>query len=670
MARDAESTAALVDGLSPTLMADVVLALLTNLPPRYMLPHDSVNHDPWLEDLVVKLWFDRSCGPPYPKPESLPSAPAFASSETNPVKKGPPLKLSFRSIQDVLSSQQSSTENDRTEFQMGSLARILRSDKISDQDLKVHIISFLASNLQKTELESMVIDYIASNHDDNRIQSIALVWLSRLFAAAVKTEIGNGKAADGNVSMLKEDIALSKEKVVHYGQIFMALVVACKEKNPTPSNRCFVMLMTNAPILPDAVWDLLRGMGTSSEDLGTLALITLRDLALYRPPNRDMAVKVALEAALSQNDRVRGKAVRLLANRLYQESSMTNAIETVARQSLDELINIERVEQQSIEVNAEKQSYAERCELYCALCTKNISLLGHLFEVYSKSDEFGRQAILLHASSIAKSMETSPTLLQIIETSPIGSFEIALVMIKVLVKPGISQIPLRNLCLKLYSKYEDPRILVPVVSKLERNEIPSLLPRLLSLPMQELKDTINGLVEVQPDTGVPKYSAAEFLGLLHTLDVSKDESLLRKMMSAIQICIGDRSMFPEEALAATINQLASRAPLPQLFMRTVLQTLAAAPKLKSFVVSILSQLITKQIWNDSIQWRGWIMALQHTAPESFLTVLQLPYKILEQSLSNLSEGYLRQLSDFLKSPACQVPVSSSIMEMIEARLTK
>lgn len=670
MAGDAESTAALVEGLSSTLMADIVLALLKNLPPRHMLPHDNANHDPWLEDLVAKLWFDSSREPSnsHATAESLPSMPTLVSSSSY-AEKIRPLKLSFRSIDDVLSSQHTLTDQEKTKFQKESVARILNSDKISDQDLKVYIISFVASNLQNAEIESTVINYVAKNLDDHKVQNVALIWLSKLFAAAVTLENGDNLATCGNLGMLKEDMALSKVKIMHYEKVFMALAVACKEKNPTPSNRSFVILMTNAPILPDAIWDFLRGMGNSSDDLGTLALIALREIALSRPPNRDMAVKVVLEAAFSQNGSARGKAVRLLANRLYSESSMAKTIETAARHALDTLLKTNISNGQSEEAKTQEELFAESCELYCALCTKNVKLMGHLFEVYAESDDVARRAIILHASSLAGTLDTSPTLLEIVENSPMESFELALVMVKVLAKPRISILPLRTLCLKLYSKHKDPRIVVPVLSKLERNEILSLLPDLLHLPIEDLKEAIKGLVEIQSETGLPKFSAAEILGLLHTLDVSKDESLLRKLMYAIQICIADRSMFPEEALAATINQLSTRTPLPQLFMRTVLQTLAAAPKLKSFVVSVLSQLIPKQVWNDPIQWRGWIMAVQQTAPESFQTVLQLPHKILEQSLSILSEAFIRQLANFLQSPACQMPVPPSVKEMIEARLT-
>ena len=129
-------------------------------------------------------------------------------------------------------------------------------------------------------------------------------------------------------------------------------------------------------------------------------------------------------------------------------------------------------------------------------------------------------------------------------------------------------------------------------------------------------------------------------------------------MAAISTCLSSPELFPAEALAATINQLLTRGHLPPLFMRTVIQSLAAAPRLRSYVVGVLGQLAGKQVWNDATQWRGWVMAAQQTAPESFPTWLQLPPTVLESALKVVPAGFKGQLKAYVDSPQCKVSVST------------
>jgi symplekin len=66
-------------------------------------------------------------------------------------------------------------------------------------------------------------------------------------------------------------------------------------------------------------------------------------------------------------------------------------------------------------------------------------------------------------------------------------------------------------------------------------------------------------------------------------------------MEAVNGCFASRSMFTAEVLAVVMNQLAEQTPLPLLLMRTLIQTVTAAPKLKPRVVETLSKLVQKQV---------------------------------------------------------------------------
>lgn len=52
------------------------------------------------------------------------------------------------------------------------------------------------------------------------------------------------------------------------------------------------------------------------------------------------------------------------------------------------------------------------------------------------------------------------------------------------------------------------------------------------------------------------------------------------------------------------------------------QVLAAAPRLRGYVLELLGDLVSRGIWAEPSQWRGWLMAAAQTAPDSFPAMLQ------------------------------------------------
>lgn len=189
-----------------------------------------------------------------------------------------------------------------------------------------------------------------------------------------------------------------------------------------------------------------------------------------------------------------------------------------------------------------------------------------------------------------------------IQDPPAGSLPLVLQMLHVLTEAVMPPQLMVTACLQLYDRCKDARVLVPALRGLDRASALRLLPALLTLQPEQLAAALQRLVTpmVAPpvhaesqtaaaQAGTPVVSSTELLTSLHTLDHSKDAGLMRRTMQAVTVCISSPALFPPEALAACINQLMTRVPLPQLFMRTVIQTVAAAPQLRGFVVGILRQ---------------------------------------------------------------------------------
>ena len=201
-----------------------------------------------------------------------------------------------------------------------------------------------------------------------------------------------------------------------------------------PSDRTVVKLLLEAPALPmPAVQQYLHEVAAAGSEWSTLALLAARDVILQRPPSRQPVLQFVLAAAAGEDEDTRSKAVRLLANRLFPEASMSGQVEAFAREQLDALVvaplpEVPALPQQlaatpaataagedgnhAPELPAQLQTgnvaaeaaalaavsaaeeraaaapgpseerAAQLCALYCALCTKKHSLLRHLFEVF------------------------------------------------------------------------------------------------------------------------------------------------------------------------------------------------------------------------------------------------------------------------------------------------
>ena len=69
----------------------------------------------------------------------------------------------------------------------------------------------------------------------------------------------------------------------------------------------------------------------------------------------------------------------------------------------------------------------------------------------------------------------------------------------------------------------------------------------------------------------------------------------------------------------------------------------------------MSQLIAKQIWKDSTQWKGWIMCAQQTVPESFPLLLSLPPDILGAAAQTMPAKVQFQLKEYAVTAGAAVP---------------
>ncbi|KAL4443945.1 hypothetical protein ABPG75_011682 [Micractinium tetrahymenae] len=713
--QDAAMLAGVVGSLQPAVLADVVLAYMACLPPPQALPPNGAPHEPWVLQLL-QLGAQQAPPPtsaqpagqvalpqqptqkasapqpqqqpqlhqaggqqqqqqqqaagPRPKQEPAASAPKPApAAPTRPTAAA--LASAFRLEPVPLTAAQQAA------LRLGAVLRILRTDKTSRRGLRTSLVAKLAAEADPaTQAPAIMAQLVQGDGGVGGELDVALQWLNLLFArecqpssAAAGAEPDNEADGSGSALQLGGSAAgaaagagqrRQRQQLQPGGQAgspdgslyertLLQLLRGLQAALP-PSSRVIARVLLEVPSLPQpAVRQFLEQLAAAGPDWCTLALLAARDAILQRPPSQAALLELVLDACASPTSDTRSKAVRLVANRLFPDPGMAPHIEQAARRRLDAML----------------------CALYCALCTKKHSLLRHLFEVYAATSDGGRSAIQRNAGGLAKTLGASaPALLAVVADPPAGSLPLVLQMLHVLTEAAVPPPALVGACLQLHERCRDARVLVPALRGLDRSAALRLLPALLDLQPEQLRPALQRLVAPLPAAAAAGggeaaqqeqpaapavVSPEELLSALHTLDHSRDAALLRKMMQGVTVCISSPALFPPEALAACINQLLTRVPLPQLFMRTVIQTVAAAPRLRAFVVGVLRQLAAKQIWKDATQWKGWLMCMQQTIPDSFSALLSLPADVLGTAAKSLPQASKQQLLAFAEEGGTALP---------------
>ncbi|XP_062218478.1 uncharacterized protein LOC133918562 [Phragmites australis] len=496
----------------------------------------------------------------------------------------------------------------------------------------------------------------------------------------------------------------------HYEKFFISLARSLIDLRPA-SDKSFSKLLCDAPYLPESLFRLLEGLCMSQSDNQqikdgygdrvTQGLGTVWSLILGRPSLRHVCLDIALKCAVHSQDEVRGKAVRLVVKKLCDLTYATEKIEQFATESLVGVANEHGVDT-DINITSSKECTAEfevgsqetsvsvsqipdagssesgspkqsaisvseakrHTSLFFALCTKRPSLLQHLFNVYGRSPEVVKQCIHWHIPSLVRNLGSSCSeMLDIIHNPPEGSEHLVTMILQTLTEESNPSANLVAAVKHLYmTKLKDASILIPLLSSFPKEEVLPIFPRLVDLPIVRFQDALARILQGTAHTG-PALTPAEVLIAIHDINPEKDKVALKKVTDACTACFEQRTVFTQQVLEKSLNQLVDRVPIPLLFMRTVIQALDAFPALVDFVMGILSRLVNKQIWKMPKLWVGFLKLTFQTQPRSFDVLLQLPPQQLEFTL-NKHPNLRTPLSSFVNQCNMQNTLPRQILKVL------
>lgn len=129
------------------------------------------------------------------------------------------------------------------------------------------------------------------------------------------------------------------------------------------------------------------------------------------------------------------------------------------------------------------------------------------------------------AVGLIRTIGASPQLIQLISTFPKKAEALILHFLHILTESETPTPQLVTVVKNIYQKrVADPRFLIPIIPGLDKDEIISFLPKLITLPTNILKTAITRIAQ-----HTHSISPAELLVSLHLID-TKDQSQLKKVV--------------------------------------------------------------------------------------------------------------------------------------------
>lgn len=504
-----------------------------------------------------------------------------------------------------------------------------------------------------------------------------------------------------------------------YEKLLLAVAKSLLDTFPA-SDKSFSRLLGEVPVLPDSVLQLLDNLCSSAVfDLHgkevrdgervTQGLGAVWSLILGRPYYRQACLAIALKSAAHSQDEIRAKAIRLVSNKLYQLSYITENIEQYATNMMLSAVNqhssnLECSQSDSADLKAEGEvgsqetsisgsqvsepgtfemdsvkggqpishslstiSFPEAqrlTSLFFALCTKKPRLLQLIFDKYVQAPKSVKQAFHRHIPILIRALGSSCSeLLHIISDPPQGSENLLTLVLQILTQETTPSSDLIATVKHLYeTKLKDATILIPMLSSLTKNEVLPIFPRLVDLPLEKFQMALAHILQGSAHTG-PALTPVEVLVAIHDIVPEREGLALKKITDACSACFEQRTVFTQQVLAKALNQMVDQTPLPLLFMRTVIQAIDAFPTLVDFVMEILSKLVSKQVWRMPKLWVGFLKCVSQTRPHSFPVLLKLPPPQLENALNKYAN--LRgPLATYASQPSLKSSIPRSILAVL------
>jgi symplekin len=201
---------------------------------------------------------------------------------------------------------------------------------------------------------------------------------------------------------------------------------------------------------------------------------------------------------------------------------------------------------------------------------------------------------------------------------------------------------------------------------LKKDYLIQLLPNFFSLRDEHLKLLVSRLLNSQP----APLSPSEFLVQLHLMSPRSSDKDKKKFYEQVRkvvlFSLRERVVQDQQVLGSVLSQLVERHPLPQLFLKTLTESLKVFKPLTQFAMGLLSRLVRNKVWEDTEIWKDFIRCCASNQPFCYPVLKDLPKNQFSQLLQ---AGKMVQLYQSWVSSNANVRLSRDHQKVLE-KLTR
>ncbi|KAL1405143.1 hypothetical protein Q8F55_008768 [Vanrija albida] len=270
------------------------------------------------------------------------------------------------------------------------------------------------------------------------------------------------------------------------------------------------------------------------------------------------------------------------------------------------------------------ENISQYVELAFALARREQGILDDIFQLYPKLPSTIQDIVEEKLTPLIRSLGPTPKLLDILRNFPEGADKLALRVVTTLSAEGSGPLLVHVIRTLMSERELDARFIIPVIGELDKGEIESQIPRIVSL--LEQPDT-RDVVRTAFASALQKMTPADLLVCLH-----QEEAALKPTMDAIGFCFSMTTVFRSDVLANAMQRIVDQpTPIPVIFVRTIIQAVTTYKSLIPFVANnVVPKLVAKRVWEQPKLWDGFVRLLRPLGQATFNALLQMPVERIHE----------------------------------------
>uniref|UniRef100_A0A1I7YMY2 DUF3453 domain-containing protein n=1 Tax=Steinernema glaseri TaxID=37863 RepID=A0A1I7YMY2_9BILA len=539
------------------------------------------------------------------------TAPKFAVPQSTMQKSTPKSKILFNLITTV----QDLSDEEAKKLMKQAFDRIMSNERraiqggegIAHQMILVRIVTRLASPTIQ-EFEKMLRDFILA--DQRARTEIALLWIAELYAQYKGYSLVFDAAQDHG--------KFTQEELLTRYDIVVTDILSALYEGGHHKELLFHKILLEAPLVTEAMLKWLR-IACIDEVFGSFGMTTLRELIMTRSRQRDELLRLLFSFSYSQNQELRLQSIET-AKELYMikyiRDDVTRFAAEMANLCSEPSTPLAIVQSYFGDEYAEKLQAEGRTEpwtepliksawcLFLALMPLEHSLITTLAEVYAKAANSVKKVVLKSVETASKSIGmTSPELLDMIENCPVGTESLVARIVNLLTERSDPTPEIVSRMMDLYTKRKtDVRSLIPVITRLSKDELFELLPKFVLSPSVQRSMPVvfsKYLTAKNVDTDEVVVPPLELLMKIHRLETTSEKER-RLLASNINVLLQSK-LVTKENIANAIEALLDDKPLKRILFDSILAVYKnpTMSNLRGFLANVVSRIVSAKLWSDT-----------------------------------------------------------------------